>query len=383
MTLETGSPAPSRRDELDILRGVLLVLMAVTHLPTRLSLYSSQPFGFVSAAEGFVFLSAFLVGSTYSRKLAERGSDYVRTKLWNRAGKLYIAHLALLLFTFTVVAAIAVISGRPALRNHLSVYFDSPMWAAFGGPLLLYQPPLLDILPMYIVFLVLTPLLLKFTARRGWWPVLTLSGLLWLFAQLDGRRLVYGKLSALAGLSVPIDAFGAFDWFAWQLVWVAGVWFGVRAVRRRASVAAAPARRGLPLLLTAAAATTVLFFVWRYHGGFQIDAVGNSSMFDKWHLGPLRVLNFAALAYLVSHVVLPTLGGLRLRVLSMLGRASLAVFTAHIPFVVLSRGLIIDDTTPLTAVQEGLVLAITFGAMLLVAWRAGARRTAARAAAAA
>jgi hypothetical protein len=372
MSLESGSPVLRRREELDILRGVLLVLMAVTHLPTRLSLYSSQPFGFVSAAEGFVFLSAFLVGSTYSRKLVEHGSDYVRARLWQRAGKLYIAHLALLLFAFTIVAAIAVVSGRPALRNHLSVYFDTPVWAAIGGPLLLYQPPLLDILPMYIVFLVLTPPLLKFAARRGWWPLLTLSGLLWVFAQLDGRRLVYGNLSALAGLTVPIDAFGAFDWFAWQLVWVAGLWFGTRDVRRRYAAGVAPVRR-LPLLLTVAVATTVAFFIWRYHSGFEIDAVGNSSMFDKWHLGPLRVLNFAALAYVVSHFVLPGLGELRLRILSMLGRASLAVFTAHVPFVVLSRGLIIDDTTPLTIVQEVLVLAFTFAAMLIVAWRSGGR----------
>jgi hypothetical protein len=381
MSLESGAPASRRRDELDILRGVLLVLMAVTHLPTRLSLYSSQPFGFVSAAEGFVFLSAFLVGSTYSRQLAERGSDYVRTRLWKRAGKLYIAHVALLLFAFTVVAGIAVVSGRPALRNHLSVFFQSPVWASIGGPLLLYQPPLLDILPMYIVFLALTPLALKLAARVGWWPLLTCSSLLWLFAQLDGRQLVYGKLSALAGLQVPIDAFGAFDWFAWQLVWVAGLWFGARHVRRRAAAPGTSARR-LPLLLTAAATTAIAFFIWRYHGGFEIDAVGNSSLFDKWHLGPLRVLNFAALAYVVSHVVLPTLGGLRLRVLSMLGRASLAVFTAHVPFVVLSRGLLRDETTSLTTAQEMLVLAVTIGAMLFVAWRAGAQRVAMRTAAA-
>jgi hypothetical protein len=344
MSPEPGSPAPRRREDLDILRGVLLVLMALTHLPTRLSLYSSQPFGFVSAAEGFVFLSAYLVGSMYSKQLAERGSEYVRARLWKRAGKLYIAHLALLLFAFTVVAAIAVVSGRPALRNHLSVYFDSPVWAAIGGPLLLYQPPLLDILPMYIVFLVLTPPLLQVAARRGWWPLLTLSSVLWLFAQLDGRQLVYGKLAALAGLSVPIDAFGAFDWFAWQLVWIAGLWFGAR----RVACERAPATRShrlLPLLLGAATATAVLFFILRYQGGFEIDGVGNSSMFDKWHLGPLRVLNFAALAYLVSHV-LPSLGGLRLKLLSMLGRAPLAVFTAHVPFC----------------------------AMLFVAWRTGPRR---------
>ena len=47
----------TRRAELDALRGLLLVLMTITHLPTRYSVYSSQIFGFVSAAEGFVFLS--------------------------------------------------------------------------------------------------------------------------------------------------------------------------------------------------------------------------------------------------------------------------------------------------------------------------------------
>ena len=57
----------SRRTELDSLRGLLLLLMALTHLPTRMSAYANQPLGFVSAAEGFVFLSAFLAGRSYER----------------------------------------------------------------------------------------------------------------------------------------------------------------------------------------------------------------------------------------------------------------------------------------------------------------------------
>lgn len=380
MTPQTAPAPPRRRDELDTLRGVLLILMALTHLPTRLSTYSSQPFGFVSAAEGFVFLSAFLVGSTYSRKLIERGTHYVRERLWKRAGKLYLAHLGLLLFAFTIVAGIAVLSGRPALRNHLSLFFDTPLWATLGGPLLLYQPPLLDILPMYIVFLVLTPLLLKVGRRWGWTLPLALSGLLWLFAQLGGRRLVYGKLLALVGLHVPLDAFGAFDWFAWQLVWVGGVWFGARCGRAAAASARMPLRS--PWLLAAATATVCGFLFLRYHGGFGLDAGPGYALVDKWHVGALRIVNFAALAFVVAQVVLPGLAWLRLRVLSMLGRASLAVFTAHVPFCVLSRGLIIDDATPLTLNQEIGVLAVTFAAMLFVAWRAGGVRAAARSAAA-
>ncbi len=361
--------APARRNELDILRGALLVQMAVTHLPTRLSEYTSQPFGFLSSAEGFVFLSAFLVGSTYSRKLIERGEDYVREKLWKRASKLYAAHIGLLLFLFTIVAAIAVFSGRPELHNHLSIYFQAPVRASLAGPLLLYQPPLLDILPMYIVFLALTPPLLAFAARRGWWPILSVSGLLWLFAQLDGRRLLYNKVSAAVGMPLPLEAFGAFDWFGWQLVWIAGLWLGSRRARRPTG---APARRTVQLVVATAAAAG--FLLWRYHGGFGVDV--NSALADKWHVGAVRVLNFAAVAYVINHAVLPYLAGLRLRVLSMfamLGRASLVVFTAHVPLCVLSRGLIVNDAAPLPVIEDALVVAVTLGIMLFVAWRVAPR----------
>ena len=49
-----------RRPEIDALRGAFLVWMTLTHLPTHLSDLVNEPFGFVSSAEGFVFLSAHL-----------------------------------------------------------------------------------------------------------------------------------------------------------------------------------------------------------------------------------------------------------------------------------------------------------------------------------
>ena len=164
-----------RRHDLDALRGILLVLMTVTHLPTRLSAYSNELLGFVAAAEGFVFLSACIAGSSYLPQLLEHGAQHVRSRLWTRALKLYGYHLALLLFAFTIAAAFAALSGRPALRNLLSFYFDSPAVAIVGGPLLLYQPPLFDILPMYIIFLAFTPLLLEVVSKRGWRGVLSAS----------------------------------------------------------------------------------------------------------------------------------------------------------------------------------------------------------------
>src|SRR5580658_8184500 len=105
----------TRCNELDAMRGILLLVMAVTHLPTGLNPYADQPFGFVSAAEGFVFLSAFLVGSIYSPLLLERGVAYVREHLWKRARRLYGYHLGLLVFVFTIVAALALLSHSAAL----------------------------------------------------------------------------------------------------------------------------------------------------------------------------------------------------------------------------------------------------------------------------
>src|SRR5512132_649391 len=100
-----------RYTELDGLRGLMLVLMTVTHLPTWFSAALGQPFGFVSAAEGFVFVSAFLVGSVYSRIARERGEAAMRRVLWRRTGKIYLAHAGVLLFLLWVLVPIAVARG--------------------------------------------------------------------------------------------------------------------------------------------------------------------------------------------------------------------------------------------------------------------------------
>ena len=60
-----------RMPELDALRGLFLVWMTFTHMPTRFSDLVNQPFGFVSSAEGFVFLSALLVSRVYLRDAAQ------------------------------------------------------------------------------------------------------------------------------------------------------------------------------------------------------------------------------------------------------------------------------------------------------------------------
>jgi len=73
-----------RQTELDWLRGLMLVLMTITHLPTWFSSHVGQPFGFVSAAEGFVFLSAYLVGSVYTGTARRHGYAAMRHAMRER-----------------------------------------------------------------------------------------------------------------------------------------------------------------------------------------------------------------------------------------------------------------------------------------------------------
>src|SRR5687768_9046581 len=81
------APAPSatapaasseRLWQVDALRGLMLVLMTLTHLPTRIASPAGQPFGFVSAAEGFVLLSGFMAGLVYATRERREGEERMR-----------------------------------------------------------------------------------------------------------------------------------------------------------------------------------------------------------------------------------------------------------------------------------------------------------------
>src|ERR1700684_4383611 len=183
-------PHLERRPELDALRGLFLVWMTLTHLPTRFSDFTNQPIGFVSAAEGFVFVSALLVGRIYMRDSLDNSSG-VRVKLWKRALQIYAYHLMMLTLVFTVAAAYALHTHKAALNNLLNFYLAHPFVAIVGSVLLLYCPPLLDILPMYVMFLFLTPLVLSAATRIGWKWILAASCTVWLLAQFGLRDLVH------------------------------------------------------------------------------------------------------------------------------------------------------------------------------------------------
>jgi hypothetical protein len=319
-----------RQTELDWLRGLMLVLMTITHLPTWFSSHVGQPFGFVSAAEGFVFLSAYLVGSVYSGTARKYGFGAMRNAIWRRAAKVYAAQVALLLLLFWVLLPYATSQGAHAITDLASFYIERPHTALVSAVLLAYNPPLLDILPMYVLFMFNSPLLLESGWRRGWGALLGLSAAMWLFSQHEGGREVYQWFAGIAGWPVPYNQTGAFAFLAWQLLWVAGLRAGSLHVKAaEAGEAPKPWSRSVVWTATALA---IAFFAWRHITG-QVpfgDHGSLNALFDKWHLGPMRLVNFAVLAILAVHGRTLLVALAERSSIATLGRASLTVFAAHL-----------------------------------------------------
>ena len=112
-----------RELDIDAARGLMLVWMTLTHLPTALTPWVNQPLGYLSASEGFIFLSALFTGRIYYRLMTRDGLPKMTAELLLRALRLYGYHVLLLLFAFGIAARYALGSHGQGLYNLLDFYF--------------------------------------------------------------------------------------------------------------------------------------------------------------------------------------------------------------------------------------------------------------------
>jgi hypothetical protein len=272
----------------------------------------------------------------------------------------------LLVFLLTIVAGIARAHGQTAVTDLISFFSKDPATALAAGLALVYNPPLLDILPMYVVLLAATPLLLSFALRRNWWPVFALSAALWTLAQFGVGRALYQAIADAIGLDLPVTETGAFSLLAWQFLWVGGLWLG--------SLKAADAGGGLAgphWAIPPAIAIATVCLVWRHvagqvpfphEGGHAINM-----LFDKWQLAPLRVVNFLALLVLVLRFGPWLARHVPLQVLARLGAASLPVFCAHLVICLLALATLGDHYEHRSWIVDVVLVVGAFAALYAVA----------------
>ena len=354
-----NAPRKPRDPRLDALRGVFLLIMAGVHVPSPLSrLLFQDPWGAFGAAEGFIFLSACLAGFVYGRRCPPAEWAARRRRIFHRVKLIYAVHLGVLLPTVLIVWAVA---GRvPPLAAHFSDFLARPWGSLALMPLLLHQPPLFDILPLYVIFLGVTPWLLTFARRHGWTPLLAASLVVWLAVQFKLDAPLFANPTRW-----PPLRWGAFDILAWQFLWLLGVALGETAGRGPVI----PERLRLAVGIPAAA---VVLFALALRWGCLPQNWWNADLFlwmDKWTLGPLRLLDVAAwTALLLAWGPRPP--RLLLAPVALLGRNSLSVFACHLPLVIAAATLI-QQLAPPILIQDSLNFLVI---ALLFAWAAAWER---------
>jgi hypothetical protein len=273
-----------RDTRVDSLRGLFLIVMMVDHLPYHpLLRFSHQSFGFVSAAEGFVFVSGLVSAWVYGRILNKQGDAALRRRAWHRARDIYFTHL----FLYSV-ALLGGLCGGLRITNE---YMD--LWGAWWrGAVLIYQPPLFGILPMYAVFMLLVPLLLQQMAKDRAVLIWAASITLWLAAQFGvGSRAHNPQWLHL----------GFFNILAWQLLFVAGAYFGyLKAAGRPSPIRASRVLVAFSMFLA------TLFFLLRHQILFfgHFSVVDTETALGAWRSvnHPLRLINFGVFAYTLWYI---------------------------------------------------------------------------------
>lgn len=349
--------APRQRDlRFDTLRGLLVLFMAINHIESPLRVMTDQALGYISSAEGFVFLSGLVAGWVYGRRSRTRGFAAACGAAARRAGAVYRAHLLTYFSTFVwLVLFVLYTNSVPPL---LPALFVTEPWTAVAlGPTLLHQPGLLDILPMYCGFLLLLPWLLRAVEQGNGAVVLAFSFALWAFTQsTHGPILAWGGRINL----------GAFHPLAWQFLFVAGAVLGAH----KAAGVPLLKPRALPLALAFAGAAAI----WAVkHGAISapLPAEQLEPLTNKTTLGALRLANFALVAYCVSAAAIQFPRLFRWRPLALVGQAALPCFAAQtlVAVVVLTYPEIFFHTAPGRWIATGMMLATIFVTAVVRRWR--------------
>lgn len=304
---------------MDALRGVCLVLMGVNHFGGPLTVLTWQPLGFVSAAEVFFFLSGFVGGHACTRVGLRAGGDLGPWAVGRRVRRIYKAHLATVLLGGSgLLLSAALVSGDTAYHAAWPALFDAPVVALGLAAALLALPPPLDILPLYIVFVLAVPVIVRRCLAGRWHRVAIVSFALWGLSQVTLGRLAHWVAHLVPPVQPP-----AFDVLGYQFVFVAGVLAGWHVAMEGQAKLGRLGARGI----AAVAAVAIVLFVLR-------RVVTGESLFLQVLVGrpsfsPVRALNFVLLLLLAVNARAWLARAVQRGPLTLLGRQSIFAFSAH------------------------------------------------------
>jgi hypothetical protein len=317
-----GLLRPAERDlRLDLVRGIGQWMVFLDHIPYDIvSWLTLRNYGFSDAAEFFVFISGYTAGFVYGPAMANGQFLAATKRLLKRAWHLYVAHIFLFLFFVVQIARAARRFDNPMYGNEYNIYlFLERPDIMIGQTLMLkFKPVDLDVLPLYIVLVLALPAILWGLVK---FPRSTLLG-----------SAVFYALARYFDWNLP--SFPGGNWyfnpFAWQLLFVFGVWCGLNGAAEIGAVIRS--RAALILALIWIAFSFVIVMTWHIP---WLDAMVPKWMIkviypiDKSDLDLFRLVHFLALAVVFVRYVprdWPALRSKLARPLVLMGQNSLPIF---------------------------------------------------------
>jgi hypothetical protein len=311
---------PADRDfRIDLFRGLALWWIFLDHVPeTYLNHFTPKNFGFSDAAEILVFLSGLASGAVYGSVASRSGLVAASLRALRRAFKIYMAQIVTVVVLLAEVSLLAV--RQPNLLDHanLAVFVANPAETLFQATILRYSPvnldPLLLMVILHLALVVILPAMIR-------WPVPTLIASAMLYF-----------VSHWLDWSIPAYPRGViyFNPLDWQLLFVIGLWFGMKPAKEQPAILKSQVLAGL-----AGIYLLFSFFItlgWHFHSleaYVPVMIVRMIYPIDKGDLDILRLLHFLALAMLCWRLLpcnLPVLRTRFLRPLVQCGEYSLPIY---------------------------------------------------------
>ena len=235
----------------DFWRGLALVAIFINHIPgIYYARYTHANYSISDSADLFVFLAGWALRYVVGRPGRQQPAWYLVLRLGGRALTLYAAQIMITMIAIAMLAAVAIWRDNPLLlewHNAAAVFYD-PVPTHIGLALITHQLGYFDILPLYVVLMVMAP---GFALIDRYAPNLVLPVSL----------LIYG---VTLGFHIPVPTWPvAGEWFfnplAWQLVFVLGF-----VLAREEGIGGFARRHMLPIRLVALPLVVAGLFVMLY-----------------------------------------------------------------------------------------------------------------------
>ena len=364
----TGTSGATIRDpRLDFYRGIAMFIILFAHTPGNFfTSWIPARWGFSDATEIFVFCSGMASAIAFGRTFDRAGWTLGTARVGYRVWQVYWAHIGMFFFIAMMLAfwdSFGIFEKRYIGTLNLVPFFDG---VTRGGELvsttadqmvgiftLTYVPNYFDILPMYMVILVMMPAVMALS-RVNIYLMFAVIAVVWLFAQ-EGV-LDYFEAGDMT-INFPAEPWSQRQWFfnpfGWQLVFFTGFAF------MRGWIPAPPVKwwlialallvvlANIPLSNIGVRAVNREWFGLVMEGNPVIEwRVANKPWISKSDFGLFRYIHFLSLAYLAwvaagvgGHRLIASGAGMLSRVwggivavIMKVGQQSLAVFLFSMVF---------------------------------------------------